>query len=244
MNNRCLLIGAGLLVAHLSVGAVSVMAADDPGLVTSLSKVILEKKFPKLEIISVAPTKVSGLFEVVSGPNVFYFDPKTETLIFGEMWDGNGKNLTATAREKITAGKVNVFANGLTKAIKIGSGKHQVIEIIDPDCPYCRKMAEFWKSRTDVTRYVFLLPLTSLHPRAEEKTDYIISSDNPQQALEDVLSGKHDSLPLPEYKRNPEKIKGVAEVVASSRISGTPAYFIDGSFVNGANQQQILSLLK
>jgi|ERR1039457_1716771 thiol:disulfide interchange protein DsbC len=244
MKNRFLLIGAGLLIAHLSVAAVIVFAAEDVDLPTTLSKAILEKRFPKMEITSVAPTQVNGIFEVVAGPNVFYFDPKTSTLIFGEMWDANGKNLTVPAREKIASGKFEVFAKGLDKAIKIGSGKHQVVEIIDPDCPFCRKMDEFWKTRADVTRYVFLLPLPSLHPQSQTKVDYIISSANPQQALEDAITGKFDKEPVPEVKRNVAKIKDVAAVVAASHISGTPAYFIDGHFISGANQKQILALLK
>jgi thiol:disulfide interchange protein DsbC len=205
---------------------------------------ILAKKFPKLKVDSMSPAPEPGLYEVISGDNVFYFDPKTSLIIFGEIWDSSGKSLTAKARSKIAGGKHELFVKAFPSAIKIGSGKHEVIEIIDPDCPYCRKMTDFWNTRTDVTRYVFLLPLSSIHPQSKGKVEYILSSPNMAKSLESVLAGKYDHNPIPEYKRNVDRITAISDVLSRSHITGTPAYFVDGQFLSGANTTTITAMLE
>lgn len=132
-------------VLLLLICSVPACAQEDPGQV-------LKKKFPKLQVDSIQPTQDDGIYQVLSGDNVFYFAPKSSHIYFGEVWDSTGKNLTAGIRNQIAAGKHSIFTKGLSSAIKIGSGKHEVIEIIDPDCPYCRKMANLWDSRNDINR--------------------------------------------------------------------------------------------
>ena len=62
----------------------------------------------------------------------------------------------------------------LTKAVKIGNGKTMVIEFTDPDCPFCRKAEAYLQKRTDLTRYIFFIPLKS-HPASKGKVQYILS---------------------------------------------------------------------
>jgi len=47
----------------------------------------------------------------------------------------------------------------LGKAIQIGTGKHIMIEVSDPDCRFSRRMAQYWNLRRDVTRYIFLVAM-------------------------------------------------------------------------------------
>ncbi|QEM66765.1 DsbC family protein [Geobacter sp. FeAm09] len=203
----------------------------------------LKKLFPRFTFEAITPSPVHGLYEVTAGNGVFYFDPASGHLIIGgEMWSPQGLDVTAAARDRIMAAKYDVIKKRLTSAIKIGSGPNEVIEIIDPDCPFCRRMGEFWKKRSDVTRYVFLMPLTQLHPQAKAHSDYILSAKDPGAALDDVESGKFDKVSIPTIALNDTRIKAHAESLISG-INGTPAYFINGSFVNGANVPQIEKLL-
>lgn len=80
----------------------------------------------------------------------------------------------------------------IEKAVKIGNGKNIIIEVTDPDCPFCRKASDFFAKRNDVTRYIFFLSLTKLHPNAEKKSRFILSSKDQTQAHKDVMSGKYD----------------------------------------------------
>ena len=200
----------------------------------------LKKNFPNLRVDSVTESPIKGLFEIVAGDQVFYFNPDGY-LMFGEIWSKDGKNLTADVRAKVLSEKVKQIP--LDKAMKIGSGPHQVIEFTDPDCPYCRKVDEFLSKRTDITRYVFFFPLKQLHPDAEKKARYILSQKNRDEAFHQVISGALDGKPLPEDTEK-SGLLGEMELVGKSvGVRGTPALWIDGTAVNGADLPRITALL-
>lgn len=200
----------------------------------------LKKNFPNLRVDSVSESPIKGLYEIVAGNQVFYFSPDGY-LMFGELWTKDGKNLTAEMRDKVLAEKVKNIP--LDKAFKIGSGKHQVIEFTDPDCPYCRKVDEFLAKRTDVTRYVFFFPLRQIHPDAEKKSQYILSQKDREQAFREIISGAFDGKPLPESAQKNEMLEEMDQVAKSVGVRGTPALWIDGIAVNGADIPRITALL-
>lgn len=125
----------------------------------------------------------------------------------------------------------------LDKAVRVGMGKNTVIEFTDPDCPFCRKLDAYMKQRKDVTRYIFLFPLTQLHPKSEEKAKLILCSKNPAGTLEEVMSGQYDKeMPTP---CNDEKyvslLKEFRETGQKLGINGTPSLYVNGNFISGAN---------
>src|SRR6266540_4238616 len=79
----------------------------------------------------------------------------------------------------------------LDKAIKIGNGRHIVVEISDPDCRFSRRMLRYWDTRTDVTRYIFLIALKN-HPEAPAKVRFILGSRDTAAAYREVYSGALD----------------------------------------------------
>jgi thiol:disulfide interchange protein DsbC len=200
----------------------------------------LKKSFPNLRVDNVTESPIKGLYEIVAGNQVIYFSPDGY-LMLGELWSKDGKNLTAERKEKVLAEKVKSIP--LDKAFKIGSGKHQVIEFTDPDCPYCRKVDEFLAKRTDVTRYVFFFPLRQIHPDAEKKARYILSQKDREQAFREIISGALDGKPLPESAHKNVMLEDMESVAQSIGVRGTPALWIDGIAVNGADIPRITVLL-
>ena len=201
----------------------------------------LKKNFPNLRVDNVKESPIKGLFEIVAGNQVFYFSPDGY-LMFGELWSKDGKNLTAEMREKVLAEKVKSIP--LDKALKIGSGPRQVIEFTDPDCPFCRKVDEFLAKRTDVTRYVFFFPLRQIHPDAEKKARYILSQMDREKALREVVSGTLDGKALPETGNHDAMLEVMEKVAKDMGVRGTPALWIDGTAVNGADILRITALLE
>jgi len=200
----------------------------------------LRKSFPNLRVDNVTESPIKGLYEIVAGDQVFYFSPDGY-LMFGELWSKDGKNLTAEIRDKVLAEKVRRIP--LDKAFKIGSGPHQVIEFTDPDCPYCRKVDEILSKRTDVTRYVFFFPLRQIHPDAEKKVQYILSHKDRERAFREVVSGALDGKPVPESGNHGAMLEEMEQVAKSVGVRGTPALWIDGTAVNGADIPRITALL-
>ncbi len=228
-----------LVVLFFTLCCLSSVALAAPANQSSTDEVAqaLTKYYPGLKYDQISPTPLQGIFEIVAqGSEVIYFSPATGHMIFGEIWSADRKNLTRATKDRLMAEKIDMFP--LDKAIKIGNGPHKVIEVTDPDCPFCRQGSAYFAGRDDVTRYVFLFPLDRLHPNAAAKARYILSSPDPAEAYEEVFSGSFDKQPLPEFKDNGqlELHRKIAQEVG---VTGTPQYWIDGHHINGFNPQMV-----
>lgn len=200
----------------------------------------LRKAFPNLSFESIEPTDIKGVYEVVSGQNIFYYYPEKEYVLFGEIFTTAGKNLTAEKKGEMAARVVKNLP--LEKAVKTGNGKTVVIEFTDPDCPFCKKAYDFFKARTDVTIYTFFSPLA--HPAAISKIYYILNADDKAKAYHEIFEGKNPVKPAEGYS---DAIKKLArehlDLARSVGVTGTPTFFIAGKEVVGADIRQIEKLL-
>ena len=203
---------------------------------------VLQKLFPKLKYKNMSKTDIDGLYEVITSDRIIYFYPKKGYLFVGDIVNKDGRSLTreryADERYKLLSGE------DLKKGIKIGSGKNIVVEVTDPDCPFCRKMHVYWSMRTDVTRYVFFKPL-DMHPDAIKKSKYILASSDRAKALFETYCGnlddKRDILDkVHDDKGMLEAQKAVADKL---QVAGTPSYWVNGKFVSGANIPMIESII-
>ncbi len=202
----------------------------------------LTEMFPNLKFDSVGPSRIKGLYEVVSGTKIAYFSPDQGILIIGQMVDKSGKDLTSERIGEIMVQKAKDMP--LDKAVKTGSGKHTVIEITDPDCPYCRKGAAFFATRTDVTKYTFLFPLP-MHPDAQNKSRYILCAKDRPATLESVMEGKIDGQKYEACKADDveELLKLHKSVADKMGVTGTPFYIVDGQPVTGIDTKKIEQIL-
>jgi thiol:disulfide interchange protein DsbC len=234
-NDRVLAIGGAMLFIVVAAGF---STADNE---VNAEKENLMKSFPNLRVDGFREAPLKGLYEITAGEQVFYFSPEGY-LFFGEIWTKGGKNLTAEQREKIAAERIKNLP--LDKALKIGAGPKKVIEFTDPDCPYCRKVDAFLAKRTDVTRYIYFVPLRTIHPDAEKKARYILSHPNREQAFHEVFAGTLDGKPVPVADGVQQTQLAEMEIIAAGLgVRGTPALWIEGAPVNGADLQRISGLL-
>ncbi len=212
----------------------------------SITIQILHKSFPNVKAERVGKSVIPGLYEVEAGNNVFYFEPRNGYLLFGDIVNKEGKNLSAEKRQELLARRVKEIP--LEKGIKIGNGKNVVIEFTDPDCPFCRKAAEwFGKNREDVTRYVFLYPITRLHPDAEAKAKYILGAKDREKAYHEVMSGALDNADAGKLKLT-EKAGALLEehrqLAMKAGVFATPTLWVNGKHVPGADMPLIEKYLK
>ena len=234
-NDRVLPIGGAMLFIVVAAGfstADNEVNAEKEKLMTSI---------PKLRVDGFREAPLKGLYEITAGEQVFYFSPEGY-LFFGEIWTKGGKNLTAEQREKIAAERIKNLP--LDKALKIGAGPKKVIEFTDPDCPYCRKVDTFLAKRTDVTRYIYFVPLRTIHPDAEKKARYILAHANREQAFHEVFTGTLDGKPVPVAAGVQQThLAEMEKIAARLGVRGTPALWIEGAPVTGADLQRISGLL-
>jgi thiol:disulfide interchange protein DsbC len=132
----------------------------------------------------------------------------------------------------------------LDKAVKVGSGKTMVIEFTDPDCPFCRKAEAYFANKgSQVTRYIFFIPLAS-HPASKGKIQYILSSRDKARAYQEVL-GNFDPKKLAAI--TPEGIKlqkEHQEIARLNKMTSTPTFMIYGRIVEGFDLNRLEPLLK
>jgi thiol:disulfide interchange protein DsbC len=192
------------------------------------------KNFPDIRADSIRPASIKGLYEIVSGGQVFYYAPGPEYVIYGAIITKDRRNLTQERVLGILTG--NLKTAPLEKALKIGSGPHTVIEFTDPDCSYCRQASAFLSARNDVTRYIFFFPL-SIHQNAGAKIRYIFCANDRKLAYEEAMTGKLDNMkfPLCEDTAAIELAKTHTEIGVRVGVNSTPLFLVNGQVVEGAD---------
>ncbi len=131
----------------------------------------------------------------------------------------------------------------LSKALKVGSGKITVIEFTDPDCPYCRKAEEFFGKRTDVTRYIFLVPLP-MHPDAPAKAQVILSAADGAKAYTEILGGSLDhKKPEGITEQGKKRLAEHQQIAQGAKVGGMPTFIISGLIIEGLDMQKIQKVM-
>ena len=205
-----------------------------------------KKMFPKHQFDLIRESEIKGVYEVIKGADIVFFAPEPGYLMVGdfEMIDRDGKKIMEKKRNEIILTKTKTIP--LDKALKIGSGENTVIEITDPDCPYCRKAAAFFEKRSDVKKYVFFLPLP-YHKDAENKIRYIFCAEDKAKAYYEAMQGKLDGQKYEVCKKQDvvDLLNAHKDITAKLGISATPSFIINNSIVIvGTDFQKIEGALK
>jgi len=236
MKHKCLII----LFSFLFISA-GVCFADE----NLDSEILFAKAYPKIRYKSIIKTDIDGLYEVTAGKNILYYYPKKNYIFFGEIWNRQGKSLTAERRKELLA--LALESLPLEEALKIGEGENRVIVVTDPDCPFCRKLSSFLSERKDVTSYVYFFPLKKLHPQAEKKAKFILSAEDQVKAYHRVMKGKLDreeiDLDTATDERAASLLSKHIQIAQRLGVSGTPTLWVNGTVVSGADIPRIKSLL-
>ncbi|MCX5854449.1 MAG: DsbC family protein [Deltaproteobacteria bacterium] len=208
----------------------------------------LKKAFPKLKFQSLQPSNIKGVYEVIYPNGILYYAPEVESIIVGDIIARDGRNLTQDKQQEILTKNIKEKLKDipLQKALSIGKGKHTVMEITDPDCPYCRRASEFFSKRTDVTRQIFFYPISS-HPKAADKVLYVFCAKDRAKAYEEAMSGKLDDMTFKicEDTQARELLKTHKDVAERLGVRGTPFFFVDGqTAVFGADIPRLEKLLR
>ena len=201
----------------------------------------LKATFSNLEIVNLGESPIEGLFEVNLGSQIIYFHPKSKLLVFGEIFNSEGESLTAKAMQKQAMTTLGGLDMSKTLVIGPKDGK-EIIEITDPDCPYCRRMAQFidgLPADTKVRRRIIFD--TRAHPSAKKKAAHILCSENPEEEFARVYQNK-----VSEFKSCPgvfERLQDHQDMALALGVSATPTVILDGSMEVGFRPGAILDYL-
>lgn len=200
-------------------------------------------KFPKAQVQSITKLPYLGLYEIVVEGEVLYADENFDYLIDGNIISTQTmSNLTEQRKRKLAAIPFDQLPLDLAfKRVK-GSGARKMAIFSDPDCPFCRRIEGDLAKVDNVTIYMFLYPIESLHPNAPDIAKRIWCSPDRAKAWDDYM-GKGIKPGADASCTNP--VDKIVDYGRKRGINGTPTLiFENGERVPGAiSAAQIEKLL-
>ncbi|WP_045223336.1 DsbC family protein [Methyloterricola oryzae] len=147
--------------------AVSAVAAEAPGATKAIED-SLKLALPGMKPDSIKPSPISGLYEVMVGPKLFYVSGDGNYLIQGSLIDVKAKeDLTEPRVAEARMGALNKVGGNRMISFKPKITKHHAYVFTDIDCGYCRKLHseidQYGKEGIEIS-YLFF-------PRAGEGSD-------------------------------------------------------------------------
>jgi thiol:disulfide interchange protein DsbC len=190
-------------------------------------------KFPKAEVQSVTKLPYLGLYEIVVEGEVLYADEGFDYLIDGNIISTKTmSNLTEQKKRKLSAIPfADLPFEYAFKKVK-GNGERKLAVFSDPDCPFCKRVEGDLAKLDNVTIYMFLYPIESLHPNAPDMAKRIWCSPDKVKAWDDYLS--RGIAPTADGTcQNP--VDKIVDYGRKKGINGTPTLvFESGARVPGA----------
>lgn len=228
----------------LSLLTISIFSIASAHADISTLKQNLKTQYPEIEAKSVNTTPIKDIYEVYMGGRIVYTNQDAKYFFVGNLIDLKAqKNLTEERQSALTA--IDVKSLPLNQAIKHvkGKGERVIYLFSDPDCPYCQHLEKDLKNIDNLTIYLFLYPIKSLHPNAEKIAQQIWCSKDTYQVWQDYLINKKQPAVVKACNTPIEKNIALAKKL---EIDGTPTFFLkDGSRISGVRDaEEIESLLK
>lgn len=220
------------VVIGVAVGMPGAFASTPESTIAERIQAVLLQRFPDIKIRSVAPTPMSGVYEVLSDADPVYTDATGDFLIVGSMIDT--RSMTNLTQQRIALlDRVDFSALPVDLAVKDvrGDGSRKVAVFADPMCPYCRKLEEELRGLDNLTVYTFILPAMQPHPTAGDLTARIWCSTDRTSAWRRWMLERE--TPTSEVCAD-EPSGRIKELGDRLRVSGTPTmFFPDGSRLAG-----------
>lgn len=194
-------------------------AADD---IAELQKAIADR-LPQVEVTRIDATPVSGIYQVIVGPQVVYMTRDAQYMIDGDLVDlTTRKNFTEDAKAAIRMSEIEEFGEDDMVVYTPEKVKHTITVVTDINCPYCRRlhteMPQYMENGIKV-RYIFM-PLKGNEDI--NKTVSVWCADDRNAALDIAKAGGEI-----EAKKCDNPIMKHMELARKLGVRGTPAIILE-----------------
>ena len=214
MSHRLLLATAGLA---LSAGLAA--ASPDAEIREALKDLI-----PGVEISSIQPSPVAGLYEVMAGSDLMYVTGDGRYFVSGHIVDlKNRKDITEPRLSAVRKGLVDKIGEDAMVVFSDKGAKHTVTVFTDIECGYCRKLhsriSEYEKEGIRV-RYVFFPRAGKGSPAYDEAVSVWCAGDAEARRTAMTKAKSGESI---ESKRCANPIDAHMALGEDLGLRGTPA---------------------
>jgi len=177
------------------------------------------------DISSVTPTKISGLYEVMVGPQLFYVSADGKYLLSGKLFDiDNRDDLTTPKISQAKAQAIEAVGDENMVIFAPEKYQHTVTVFTDIDCGYCQKLhseIDDYNKLGIRVRYL-MYPRAGIGSDSYDKAVTVMCADDRKDAVTRSKAG--EKL---EKKECDNPVKDHFELGQSLGVSGTPAVFLE-----------------
>jgi thiol:disulfide interchange protein DsbC len=196
-------------------------------------RAVLQERLPQIQIEKVQSSPWPGLLEVVTASEVVYSDVSGDLLFIGKIIDTK-KREDLTEKRWNQLQRIDFKSLPFDKSIKIvkGNGSRKLAVFEDPHCPYCVRFEKALDGVDDVTIYLFLYPIESLHPNATAAARNIWCAQNRAEAWSGWMLKK---IEAPVANCNGDPVADIVALGETLKVVGTPTLFFEsGNRIPGA----------
>jgi len=197
-----------------------------------------------LDIISIKPAAVDGLFELMTDRGIFYITADARYLVRGNIYDSeNGlANLTELAMGEMRLDKLAKFETSMI-TYPAKDEKFQVTVFTDVDCGYCRKLHARIPQYNDlgITVRYLAFPRGGERSKAWRDMQSLWCSKDQRKAMDDLKAGSTIA-----QATCPNRVPEHYDLGVELGVTGTPAIILDnGTMIPGyQDPAQLLKALK
>lgn len=232
-----LLLAAGMAMLLLAPAA----AADESGVADLRER--LQEVDPAFKPDEIRPTAIEGLYEVVSGANVFYVTGDGRFMLRGQIIDlENDRNLTSERHQQLVRRQIDSVGeqNMIVYQPSQGPAQHSITVFTDTTCAYCRQLhlglMELIEQYPVKVRYL-MFPRAGLNANSAETLRNIWCAADPQQAMTAAKRGGRVAQRSESCEPPIEQHYTLAREIG---VSGTPYMLVDDRIVSGFRANEAL----
>lgn len=197
---------------------------------------LISSVIPNTAISKYELSEIQGFYKVyLDNGNIFYVNPFSKLLVFGEIWTNGGFSITQNDRSKWQSELSQTILKSLNEDYKVedlkkvakkvnygtGSSKYEFILFTDPNCSYCKITEEYFEDNKNVDLHIVFTPFLQ---NSEEISLKALSSKNLKQTIKDIKNNKIPNVSITEKAK--EELKVMQELVMKLKITGTPKIIV------------------
>lgn len=182
---------------------------------------------PDMEITAISESVMPGVYELISGAQVFYLTPDGKYMLEGSIIDLENRvdiseqrrgGLQMSLIDQIPEDQMLVFNN------EAGDAERSITVFTDTDCGYCQKLHQEIEAITDAdirVRYL-LFPRAGIESPSSEELQSVWCADDQQAAMTIAKTG--GQVPSATCENPIESHMNLARQVG---LRGTPLIYLD-----------------
>jgi len=182
---------------------------------------------PEMEITAISESVMPGVYELVSGAQVFYLTPDGRYMLEGSIIDlENRVDISEQRRGGLQMSIINEVAEDQMVVFnnEAGDAERSITVFTDTDCGYCQKLHQEIELLTDAdirVRYL-LFPRAGIESASSRELQSVWCSDDQQQAMTIAKTGGR--VPDSTCENPIESHMALARQVG---LRGTPLIYLD-----------------